>query len=249
MRIAGIARCLIASILLFFVVSPASAQLSATDSLLYHHAIANAVARYHQTLGDQSGLYNGSQYPGYPFNFKDGGHAFFATDKALPGTIVYDHLYYPVAKLLYDEIAEQVVLSDSTHRLQLYTPLIDRFTIGDNVFIHLLKDSASPELVSSGFYQVLYQGKVMVLKKEVKTIREELRGVDEGIVRFVEGKLHYYIFKNKRYFPLTSKNSLGAILGNKKALQQFIKENKLNFKERRDELLVKSVAWYEQHNP
>jgi hypothetical protein len=246
MRITGLTRILIIVIAAFFFTGPVTAQLADSDSLFYHKALNNAVSLYRQSLGDQLGLYNGSQYPGYPFGFKDGGHPYFIKD-ASPGTIEYDNVFYPDVRLLFDELSEIIVFEDSTHRIQLLNERITRFSIGDAAFIHIAKDSLGSSLEATGFYQLLYEGRVSVLTKEVKKIREELRFADEGILRYIDTKKYYYIKKDAVYYPVGSKGTvLSVYRDRKKEVQQFIKANKLNFRKDRNNLLIKVSAYYDQ---
>ena len=225
---------------------PAAAQTSDPDTSFYHRAINNAVSLYHQAAGDQSGLYNGSQYPGYPFVFKDGGHPYFIKTVA-PGTILYDKIFYPQVKLLFDELADQVVFEDSNHRIQLLKERISGFTIGGSTFIRIVKDSLSTALLNTGFYELLYSGRVAVLKKEIKQLREEIRFADEGVLRYIDSKLYYYIRKRDVYYTVGSKKAMLVVYKDrKKELQQYIKASNLSFKKDRDDLLVKVSAYYDQ---
>ncbi len=246
MRFTGITSILLSIIAAAIFTRPAAAQASDPDTLFYHKAIGNAVSLYWQAAGDQSGLYNGSQYPGYPFEFKDGGHPYFIKE-VTGGSIVYDKLFYPRAKLLFDELAEQVVFEDSTHRIQLLRERISKFTIGVSNFVRIEKDSFSSALLNSGFYEVLYAGRVVVLKKEVKKLREEMRYADEGLLRYIDTKQYYYIRKDGVYYSVGSKKAvLSVYKDRKKELQQYIKTSKLNFKQDRDNMLVKVSAYYDQ---
>lgn len=246
MRIAGIARMLLIVIISIHTAT-VKAQLSADDSVFLQKAVAHAVSLYRQSTGDQSGLYNGSQYAGYPFNFKDGGHPYFITDAAVAGSIVYDNTFYPGARLLFNEISDLLVFEDSTHRIQLISERVAAFSIGSNRFMRIVRDSLSSPLTATGFYNVLYEGRVTVLKKEVKSIREELRSVDDGVIRSIDKKLFYYIKKDSVYFPVGTKNTLLRIYKDKKKeIQQYIKANDLSFKKDRDNLLIKTGAYYDQ---
>jgi hypothetical protein len=247
MRFTGISSILFTVLVTAFSSLPAAAQASDPDSLFYQKAINNAVSLYHLAAGDQSGLYNGSQYPGYPFEFKDGGHPYFI--KAVtPGTILYDKLFYPQVKLLFDELADQVVFEDSTHRIQLLKERISKFTIGGANFVRIENDSSGSAMVNTGFYQVLYGGaRAVVLKKEIKKLREEIRFADEGILRYIDVKLYYYIRKGDVYYSVGSKKTvLSVYKDRKKELQQYIKTNRLSFKKDRDNMLEKLSAYYDQ---
>jgi hypothetical protein len=240
--------CLLLLICSFsFFSSPSWAQLSASDSVFYSNAINNSKVIYFQSLGDQSGLYNGSQYPGYAFGFKDGGHPFFYTDVILKGSIVYDKLLYPKAGLLYDEVMEVVLFQGATFRIQLISEKISHFSVLGNNFIRVVKDSSNRTLVSTGFYQLLYEGKITVLKKEVKSIREVLISNAEGIYRYIDIKKYFYIRKNNEYYLVKSKKTIFKLFKEqKREMQQYIKQNRLNFKKDPDSLVVKLSAYYDQ---
>ena len=246
MKFTGASRIILLVLLVYAVDPIVSAQSPASDTVFFRQSINNAITLYHQYLGDQSGLYNGSQYPGYTFSFKDGGYAFFIKDPAY-GTVVYDNMFYPSVKLLYDEIRDELVLEDSTHRIQLLAPRVAAFSIGTDRFIRVVKDSGSNSPAATGFYQLLYQGKISVLKKEIKKIREELRYVDDGIIRSIELKRNHYIKRSNVLYEVDSKNALFSVLkDHKKEVQQYIKSNKLSFRKDRDNLLIKVSAYYDQ---
>jgi hypothetical protein len=226
---------------------PLWGQLSASDSVFYKKTIDNTKAVYFESLKDQSGLLNGSQYAGYSFTFKDGGHPFFYTDGFLNGTIVYDGLMYPKANLLYDEVSDVLLYRDTTHLIQLVSERVLRFSIKGYNFIRIANDSNKRTLVSTGFYQLLYEGNIAVLKKEVKSIREVLVSNTEDIYRYIDLKKNYYIKMSDVYHPVKRKKSLLELYGyKKKEIQQYIKRNKLNFKRAPDDFLIKTTAYYDQ---
>jgi hypothetical protein len=222
-------------------------QLSADDSTFYRKAVASTVARYHQSFGNQSPLYNGCQYIGYPFSFREPDHPYFGGKSFLKGDITYGGVLYPGVQLLYDEVAEVVVFMDPTHRIQLVSDKISSFSILNDKFIRLIKDSSNAILVGTGFYQFLYAGKSSVLKKEMKTIGEDVRNNTEGVVRFIELKTYYYIYKDNAYYSVKNKKNLLAIYKDRKTdIQQYIKNNKLRYKKNKDSFLIKLSTYYDQ---
>ena len=122
---------------------------------------------YYQSAGDQSRLYNGTGYAGYPFVFAEG-HPFFLTDKKQSSSIIYDKVEYQGVDLLFDEIMGVVIMQDENHRIQLLNDRISGFTIGEHQFIRIVRDSISPNAPAAGFYNILYDGNLSVLKKEIK---------------------------------------------------------------------------------
>ena len=246
MKLTGITSLLLLIVSFFISTEKTAAQLSSDDSVFYQKAINNAIAVYHQSIGDQSGLYNGIQYIGYPFTFKEG-HPFFYTPDLSAGSVTYDGVYYANVLLRYDEIAEVVIIQDSIHRLQLHSSRISRFTVANNTFIRIVKDSLGANLEKTGFYNLLYEGNTSVLKKEIKRIREEVQNTTDGVQRFIDEKKYYYIKKPNGYFTVNRKKDVFKILkDHKKEIQQYIKANDLSFKHDKDNLLIKVSAYYDQ---
>jgi hypothetical protein len=237
------------ALLLFFFTGtvPLAAQTAAGDSAFYRNTIQNAISLYHQSFGNQSGLYNGSQYIAYPFKFRDDDHPFFGSPLFLPGTITYDHVLYPDVYLLYDEVSDVVVFQSAQYRIQLVSERIQQFSIAGNLFVRITNNGPGEPAITNGFYQVLYNGERQVLKKEVKVIQEDIRNNSEGVVRYIETKKSYFIKKDNVHIPVKSKSALLVIMKNRKSdIQQYIKSNKLNFKRGKDMFLQKTAAYYDQ---
>jgi hypothetical protein len=247
MKLCRAARFFFLNILFFLSCCKTFAQLSADDSAFFQKAVNNTVAFYHQSLGDQSGLYNGIQHAGYPFVFETGDHPFFYSAAATTGAVVYNNIVYPNINLHYDEVADVLIFEDATHRIQLINERVSRFTIAENNFIRIVKDSLGESAISSGFYNLLYEGNTAAIKKEVKKIREEVRNNSEGVLRHIETKTYYYIKKKNEYYAVKrKKNVLGLLKDKKKEVQQYIKDNNLSFKNDRDNMLKKITAYYDQ---
>ena len=164
MKIPGIARIVLLIVSLSFPAAAIVAQLSTDDSIFYRKAIGNSIAAYYASTGDQSRLYNGTQYPGYPFTFKEG-IPFFNSDKPDTGSIVYDGLLYENVLLQYDELSGMVVMQDRTHHILFRNDLVSQFSMFNNTFIRIVKDSASRVLYETGFYNQLYHGKTIRIMK------------------------------------------------------------------------------------
>jgi hypothetical protein len=221
-------------------------QSSAEDSISFEKTENNALAIYYQSSGDQSGLYNGVHYTGYSFTFAEG-HPFFLTDKEQKGSIRYDHVEYQGVDLQYDELKGVIIYKDENHRIQLLNERISGFTIGNYKFIRMVPDSLSQNAPAAGFYNVLYEGKTGVLKKETKAIREIFSYSSGERTRVIDKQTIYYILENNEYGPVyNQKDLLNYFSQRKKDIQHYIKANKLDFKKDPDNLLVKVAAYYDQ---
>jgi len=223
------------------------AQVSVKDSLIYTTAVNNVIANYHKNIGDQTGKYNGSQNVSYTVSFYEG-HPYFFKHELSKGSITYDNVVFENVELLYDEVKDWVILQDSTHRIQLVSQRLQGFTLFDQPFIRLEKDANTP-IVSSGFYQVLYDGKIKLYKKEVKIITEKFTNTPELKVLF-EKLNYYYIKKADQFFPIVKKKDFLKILNDKgKEINDFISAWHLNFRKDKDNTLTKLVTYYDQLTP
>ena len=202
------------------------------------------MAIYHQSFGDQSALYNGSKYGEYLFRFKEG-HPFFYSAQPVAGSVIYDGVMYDTVLMRYDEITDVLVINDQVDRIQLLNEKVERFNLFNSDFIRLVKDSLTNSLVSSGFYNLLYKGKICLLKKQIKTIREVIT-TNAELLRFVDEKDYYYIKKDDKIYPIKSRKNLFKLFGDrKKEMQQFIKANELSFSKDRQNMLTKATAYYD----
>ena len=95
--------------LLLFNSNTAFAQLSTKDSIFYTASIHNALKVYHRNIGDQAAKFNGSQYQGYTVSFNDG-HPYFKANVLALGSIVYDGVQFDSVNIMYDEVADCVIL-------------------------------------------------------------------------------------------------------------------------------------------
>jgi hypothetical protein len=237
---------LLACLFLLFCKTESVAQTE-VDSLFYKMAVNNAVAVYQKTVKEQSRLLNGIQYASFPPTTKEGGHPFFDSPTLRKGSILYDKVVYDDILLLYDEVAGVLVYQDSLHRLQLHKELVSQFSISDNHFIRLMRDSLKTNLLNTGFYQVLYDGKTRVLKQEIKTVSDDIVSIAVGVVRSFKAKTTYFIQKNKTYYAVKKENDvLDAFKDRESEVRQFIKNQKLSFKDKGDVFLLKVAVFYDQ---
>jgi hypothetical protein len=222
----------------------ASAQMNVEDSSSYRTALTHTLAVYYQQARDQSPLYNGRLYADFPFSFVSGS-AFFQSNNYSDGSVLYDGILYEHVPLLYDDMRQELITRDEGYWLQLVNERISRFTIFDHDFIRMVTDSASKSPVRTGMYEILYDGKSEVLKKEIKTIKEDLSSVD-GILRSVLESSEYFIKTGNGYVRVRSKAELVDIFKtHKKEIQRFLKKNKLKYRRDKENTIEKTAAYYD----
>lgn len=220
-----------------------------TDSNSDKAAAANAISVYYQSLGEQSGIYNGPQYTGYPHKL-DGGQPFFGSGEVSRGTIYYDGMLYKDIPMWYDLVKNEVVVLyvDNYSKISLHTEKIDYFSVFDHLFIHVIKDTANASAIPSGFYDIIYQGKSEVLVKQSKELLQ--RTTLEGIwITVIKQKNDPYLKKGDQYYPLKNVGAVMKALGsNQKEIQLYLKKNKIKFRKDPEKATVMIVAYYDQLN-
>ena len=229
-----------------FFVKEVQAQQNAKDSLLLKQAIQHTIQVYHEGIGDQAAKYNGSQYQGYTVSFSDG-HPYFKADVLSSGSIVYDGVKFDNVNLLYDEVADCVIMQDSSHRIKLVGERLSSFSIQESNFERLLKNSNSP-LINSGFYEVLTKGKLSLYKKETKKMIDKFSNANELAVLF---EIHhfYYIKKGDQFYEINRKKDLFKLLANKeREINSYIDAQHLNYRKAKDIMLTKVIDYYNQIN-
>jgi len=218
-----------------------------SDTLPGNLALNNAIQQYHAYLTPEPGLYRGSQYVIFPFPFKEG-HPYFDQDHMQTGSVLYNGILYKDIPLIYDLVRGLLVTLDvsKAFKLSFINQQVDSFTIQNHIFIHL-KDSLNPAVPRHGFYEVLYNGRITLLKKEKKTIRED---ISFGILnRYIDvPPTGYYLKKDTTWYTIYNRKGLFRALRDKsQELKKFLRSNKIKFKDDKDNTLIKSAIWYDSH--
>jgi len=216
--------------------------LSAKDSLLLKNGKASAFKVYEMGIGSQAGKYNGSQAPSYkPAVIEKNPYYLAAAFKE--GSIDYENMHYDHVQLMYDEVADIVLLSDSTHQIQLIKEKLKSFTIGTDKFINIWVDSNMTNLYASGYYQALAEGPISLLKKEVKKIRERIVGTE--IVYQIDVTTDYYVKEKQNLYLIDGKKAIIKMLNNKsQELRKYINAEHLNYNKDKETMLIKVVNYY-----
>lgn len=198
---------------------------------------------YYETLGDQSPLYNGREYVDYAHTIQSG-HPFFTTPEFVKGTVHFDGMVFKDVMILYDIVKDKVILQhfDKVYRIDLPVKKIEQFTYMAHTFIRLWPDSAN--LIEEGFYDRLYQGKVALLVKRKKKIREERPGNE--IHNVVDEVNFFYIQKEGIYRQARNMRILLNILSDKKEnIQKYLKRNGIKFKNDPEKAMMMAVKYYD----
>jgi hypothetical protein len=207
-------------------------------------AFAVAVAQFHRVLFPENGLYNGSEYLDYASTLKSG-HPYFGPNLSQPGSVFYDGIRYDSLRLWYDLVVDGVVLSPPNmgFKMVLLSPKVQSFALGDRRFLRLTRDSTRD--IRTGFYELLYEGRVRLFRRSVKHIQEYVS--QQGVERFIEADSSYYLDRGGRFYAINRKSSLLDAVGDKrKDVQAFLRKNKIKLRHDKDEALIKVITYYDE---
>jgi hypothetical protein len=198
-----------------------------SDENVLHDAVEHAI---HMLPASQLGLYNGADYT--PTTITAGGHPFFSTEESTPETIVYDDIPYTEIDLIFDASQQLVIIADyAGNKICPTEEKIESFTVENHTFKRLSNIPGLP----SGFYDVLVDGNESLFARRSKYVR--------GLQW--KSSTAYYFFNEGRLFRLTNKKTVFESMPDKaKDIRQFIRLNKLSFRNKIEGSLIGVVRHY-----
>jgi len=192
-------------------------------------------------------LYIGPEYADYTRKYHTRtGHPFYLVPDVLPGAANYNDREFANVRLQYDLVRDQVVLSQPGNPLKLrfIDEKVRTFSVDGHQFVRLVADSASADIIRTGYYELLADGPVQVLAKRSKTMYEHLNKpyID---VSFTETN-RLYLQKAGRYYAVGSKGkALRLLADHSQEMQQYLKEHHLSFsKAARENSVVELTRYY-----
>lgn len=238
----------VSACLLCIVISKNSfAQVARTDSSSQEYAFNNTLTLFYTSLGEQSPLFNGPEYYFYDPLIK--GNAYFSDVNAFaPGSVHYDGDFYTGVPMLYDIYKDEVVVLLYNHfsKFSLVDEKVKSFDFLDHHFVNINADTLrNNQILTSGFYDELYNGKTQVLAKRSKSI-QTTTGSQAGPESYFDREISYFLRKNNVYFSFSSKGSmLGILKDKKKEITQYIKANQIDFRKNPEEAMVQIASYYD----
>jgi hypothetical protein len=228
-----------------------NAQMPGIDSSIRARAINNTISQYHAFFSPSSALYNGPQYVEYSHTLQSG-HPFFQSPDLNIGSIVYDNILYEKVPFQFDLVKNTIVISNLSGemKLALLNDKISSFSVLGHNFIRVVKDSVRKPIITTGFYDVLHKGRSLtLLKKENKKIREELNAHDGGVKRSIEDNADFFVEKNNMYNRVNSRSALLDLFkDNSSVTRQYIRQNKLKFRNDIEKDLVSVISFLDNLN-
>jgi hypothetical protein len=212
----------------------------------FNPSFTKAVSVYNNAAGVNTHLYNGSEYIDY--DHKITGNPFFLDSYFADGAVVYDGIFYTDVKMFYDILHDEVVIKNyNDTALLLVKEKISAFDYAGHHFEKLIADSTTAGIITTGFYEVLYDGNTKLYAKRKKEIVEKIS--TQYSESYFSEHNDYYIFKNNTYYPVSDKRSVLQVLkDHKNELAKFAHQNKLKFRKSAEYSMIKMVSYYDGLN-
>ena len=220
------------------------AQAADGDSTYHNQSVRNAIDYYMTSMGKRTNLYNGSEYIFYSNGIS--GHPFFESDHLIRCEIEYDGTVYYDVPLAYDLVQDRIFTTDSSmnFNIQLFNERVRYFQMSGHLFVRVVQNSGKSVISASGFYDLLYEGKINVYAKRTKAAERGFKNEDP--MKFVS-YTDYFIWKNGEFIKVDSKGSLfSAFRDQKDMIKKYYRKSDLNFKKDPENAIVKTTAYYAQ---
>jgi len=228
---------------LFFSLSSFS-QTANKDSLTGLQ-LKNIISLYDHYTNGNAPIYNGTEYLYY--TFKRDGIPFFYSDGLQRGWVSYEGKIYNPLSLMYDLTRNQVVIlfPDSISTVVLQNQFIDSFYLANHTFVNLIQ-APQKNLSTTGFYDVLHNGRVQLLARRTKPMNEIIR--NDSVVTVISPKDFFYIHKDDKYYLVSSQKEVFKVFDDKKReLRKEMRKEHLKFRRKNFEsVLERTTALYDQ---
>jgi len=214
----------------------------ATRDSAYYESTEKIIGLYYTALGEQAPIYNGNEYIEYAFTLQEG-HPFFKSSVFTNADIYFDGMLFLGVPMLYDLIKDQVVILDFHNQYKINLPAnkIQQFILSDHVFVRIVHNNFNE--MNTGFYEELYKGKTGLFAKRGKEIIEK-RG-SNAIDNVVNSTNAYYVMKKDIYYKFKNERSLLKILSDKKKeIQQYLKKNRVRYKDDPERAMIMAIEYY-----
>ena len=213
---------------------------SAQTTEVTEAALAPALASYKAAVGVNIPYDEGREFPGY--GVKLDGHPFFESDQLSPGDIVYDGTLYKGIPMLYDLMADEVIIKapENQYLVRLSRDKVPSFTLRGNEFFR-----ADPDSTGQKYYQSIYNGRARVFARKRKQLTH-ITTSERAIDRFDEYD-DYFILKDGEITRVSGKNSvLKAFREQRDELKKTISQEGLNFKRDPENFLKRCASIHDQ---
>jgi hypothetical protein len=171
---------------------------------------------------------------------------FYFADKnyCVPSSVRFNGKWYKNVPVLYDVHNDVMVSFSGNFLFTLNTNRISDVYLLDHHFINITDKDKNG--LAGGFYDLMYSGRTEILVKRSKTVEDDLRNIN-FVETFYVDKSDVYARKDDRYYLVNDKSSfLDLFKDQKKALKQYMKDHKIDYKKDKESASVKLAGYYDQ---
>lgn len=232
------------NLLLFFIATSwaslhVHAQIGNEDS-----SMVSASAAYLKLMGENASLFNGAEYVS-PRQQVDG-FPFYGQENQYKGAIYFSGVWYFDLPIHLDLVNDKMLMwsYDGSRLLVLNAEKIEKVKLGERQFVNASLYSSFISSNKTGFYQLVYDGKIKVMAKMQKVIVQ--KSASDRAFAFYKQFTKYFIVVNEKWSEVGSKNAVLNLLADKRDdLKAYITKEKLNYKKSTEIFLEKIVRFYE----
>jgi hypothetical protein len=228
----------------FFFLNPSFSQSVKQDSIS-DVQLQNAIDLYDNFSAENAPVYNGIEYIYY--NFKMEGDPYFITGNFSKGWVNYSGRKYDSLSVMYDVARNLLVIlsNDKKSTIVLQNEFVDSFSLLGHTFINLREDHKQ-NLYNTGFYDMLYNGKVQFVARRIKAMNMKIEGM--VVVRPFYIKDRFYVHKDGLYYLVNSKKDVYHLFDDKMHdMKKLMRKQHLKFRRKNfEQTMIKVTALYDQ---
>lgn len=208
-----------------------------------NHADPASVAagrNYMSSTKEFAALYNGRIETPYDRPFAN--HPYFETNRYVPGTLCYNQVVYPDILMRFDLYRNEFTISspDKPYPIVLENKKFNYAVLNGSTIVLSANENDSREQ----FLVLLHNGLFPVVKKyNVAIVSQES---DRKLIKLFRIQNQYAIYIEGIPYPVKSKNSILKLFPDrKKELNEFVGQQKLNFKDQIEQSIIALASYYE----
>ena len=195
-------------------------------------------------FNNPAGMINGRKNT---FNYPaaNGTAYFMKSGQANPELVTITGTYDSIL-LKYDLLNDMLLLgyedNAGMEEIQLNKDIVSGFTLFGSVFVHLNEPGILPE----GYYEQLYNGRIRLFKKYIKTLSAK-----SGAVQYeYRENIQKILIRENHAYKVTNKSSLlKALIDKQKEVNNYLKENHIMVNHATDAELIRVIKYYESLLP
>ncbi|MFA6276306.1 MAG: hypothetical protein WC622_06130 [Pedobacter sp.] len=207
-------------------------------------AINKVETFFNTSIEAQSMLFNGPAYLSYGSSVD--GSAYFQDLDFSNGSVIYDGFRYNNVPLQYDLYLDKVVsvLYGKSRLFSLVSEKVSDFYINNHHFVYIGIAAAKTAPIESGFFDLIYKGKLRILVKRVKKLQFTLNAETPY---YFKPKTTYYLERDDKYYEFDNESSFLSLFKERKnELKRHLAERKIKFKNDPERAMVIMATYFER---